>query len=39
MVTFYFCVGRTIGILTDNVLVATYNLSCLCIPVSNAVVE
>ena len=37
--TFCFCSGNTIGILTDNVLVATCNLSCLCIPVPNAVVE
>jgi len=36
---FYFCIGNTIGILTDNVLAATYNLSCLWIPVSHAVVE
>jgi len=36
---FYFCIGNTIGILTDNLLVATYFLSCLCILVSNAVVE
>jgi len=36
---FHFCIGKTIDILTDNVLVATYNLSCLYIPVSNAVVE
>jgi len=36
---FYLCIGNTTGILTDNLLVATYALSCLCIPVSNAVVE
>jgi len=36
--TFYFCIGNTIGILTDNLLVATYALSCLCISVSNAFV-
>jgi len=36
----YFCIGNTIGILTpDNSLVDAYALSCLCIPVSNAVVE
>jgi len=36
----YICVGNTIGILTaDNLQVAAYALSCLCIPVSNAVVE
>jgi len=35
----YFCNGNTIGILTDNWLVATYALFCLCIPVSNAAVE
>ena len=32
-------IGNTIGILTDNLLVAIYALSYLCIPVSNAVVE
>jgi len=32
-------IGKTTGILTDNLLVATYALSYLCIPVSNAVVE
>ena len=31
--------GNTIGILTNNLLVATYVLSCICIPVSNTVVE
>jgi len=31
--------GSTIGVLADNLLVATYVLSCLCIPVSNADVE
>jgi len=35
----YFCIGNKIGILTDNVIVATYVLSCLCIPASHAVVE
>jgi len=35
----YFCIGNKIGILTDNLLVATYALSCPCIPVSHAVVE
>ena len=35
----HLCIGNTIGILTDNLLVATYALPCLCIPVSNAVVE
>jgi len=35
----YFCIGNTIGVLTENVLVATYALPCLCILVSNAVVE
>ena len=35
----YFCIGNKIGILTDNLLVATYALSCLCVPVSNAIVE
>jgi len=34
----YFCIVNTIGILTDNLLVATYALSCLCIPVFDAVV-
>jgi len=34
----YFCIGNTIGILTENLLVATYIWFCLCIPVSNAVV-
>jgi len=39
--TFYFCIGNTVGILTDNLLVATYaySFSCLRIPVSNAVAE
>jgi len=32
-------IGNTTGILTDNLLVATYALFYLCIPVSNAVVE
>ena len=32
-------IGSTTGILTDNLLVSTYALSYLCIPVSNAVVE
>ena len=32
-------IGNTIGMLTDNLLDATYALSCLCIPVSNTVVE
>jgi len=32
-------IDKTTGILTDNLLVATYALSYLCIPVSNAVVE
>jgi len=47
---FCFCSGRlnsyilflhwnTISILTDNLVVATYALSCLYIPVSNVVVE
>jgi len=31
--------GNTIGIFADNLLVATDDLSCLCMPVSNAVVE
>jgi len=31
--------GDAICILTDNLLVATYAVSCLCIPVSNAFVE
>jgi len=35
----YFCIGNTIGVLTENVLVATYALSYLCIPVSKPVVE
>ena len=35
----YFCIANTTDILVDNLLVATYALSCLCIPVSNAVVE
>jgi len=35
----YFCIGNTFGILSDNLLVATYVLSCFCIPVSNTVVE
>jgi len=35
--TFYFWIATTIGILTDNLPVATYALSCLCIPVSDAV--
>jgi len=35
----YFCIGNTFGIFTaDNLLVAAYALSCLCIPVPNAVV-
>jgi len=34
----HFCIGNKIGILTDNLLVATYALSCICIPVSNTVV-
>jgi len=36
---FNFCIGNTIGILADNVLVATYYFSCLCIPAFNALVE
>jgi len=32
-------IGSTIGILTDSLLVATYALPYLCIPVSNAVAE
>ena len=36
---FYLCIGNTVGILKDNLLVATYALSCLCIPVSNEVAE
>ena len=36
---YFICIGNTIGILADNLLVATYALSCLCIPVSNAVAE
>jgi len=36
---FHFCIGNTIGILADNLLVAAYALSCLCIPVFKAVVE
>jgi len=32
-------IGNTTGIHTDNLLVAAYALSYLCIPVSNAVVE
>jgi len=37
---YFFCIGNTIGILTaDDMLVAAYALSCLCIPVSNAVVK
>jgi len=35
----YFCIGNKIGILTDNLLVGTYALFCLCMPVCNAVVE
>jgi len=35
----YFYIGNTIGILTDNLLVATYASSCPCILVSNVVVE
>jgi len=35
----YFCIGNVIGILTDQLLVATYSLSRLCILVSSAVVE
>ena len=35
----HLCIGNTIGILSDNLLVATYALSCLCIPVYNAVAE
>jgi len=35
----YFCIGNKIGILTDNLLIAAYALSCLCLPVSNAVAE
>jgi len=34
----YFCTDNTIDILTaDNLLVAAYALSCLCIPVSNEI--
>jgi len=36
---FCFCIGNTIGILADNLLVATYPLSCLSILVPNAVAE
>ena len=32
-------IGNTVGILTDNLVVATHALSCLSIPVTNAVVE
>jgi len=32
-------IGNTTGILADNLLVATYALSYLCIPVSSTVVE
>jgi len=35
----YFCIGNTIGILTDNLPVTTYAPSCLCISVCNAFVE
>jgi len=35
----YLCIVNTIGIVTDNLLVASCALSCLCIPVSNAVAE
>jgi len=34
-----FLYWNRIGILTNHLLVATYFLSCFCIPVSNAVVE
>jgi len=32
----YFCIGNTIVIFAEHLLVAIYALSCLCIPVSNA---